>query len=189
MKKFVKRVLAARGMTSKRCAVVAMVAAAMITACGRTADNGASDRSDSGVAINVAATPPIADSPGAAEGHTVTVYKNPSCTCCSAWAEHIRKAGFPVVAIDTNDLEPVKRRYGVAPEQAACHTALVNGYVIEGHVPAADIRRLLAERPAITGLAVPGMPVGSPGMEGAYKQQYKVLAFTQGKRTTVFASH
>lgn len=166
-----------------------LLALATAVACTRTADNNASEASDTVSAVNVDATPPILDSLRAPDAQTVTVYKNPSCTCCSAWADHMRKAGFRVVTIDTNNLDVVKRRYGVAPEHAACHTALVNGYVIEGHVPAADVRRLLAERPSITGLAVPGMPVGSPGMEGVYKQRYQVLAFNRGKSTTVFASH
>lgn len=140
---------------------------------------------DTTAAVNVAATPrPAVDSALA-----VTVYKSPTCTCCTAWVDHVRQNGFAVVAIDTTDLEAVKRRYGVAPEHAACHTAIVGGYVVEGHVPADDIRRLLAQRPPVTGLAVPGMPVGSPGMEGAYKQAYEVLAFTRGKSTSVFARH
>lgn len=140
---------------------------------------------DTTAAVNVAATPrPATDS-----APVVTVYKSPTCTCCMAWVNHVRQSGFRVVAIDTSDLDAVKRRYGVASEHAACHTATVGGYVVEGHVPADDIRRLLAQRPAITGLAVPGMPVGSPGMEGAYRQAYEVLAFTRGGVTTVFAKH
>lgn len=168
---------------------ISLLALATAAACTRTAGDSAREASDTVSAVNVDATPSIVASLRAAETQTVTVYKNPSCTCCSAWADHMRKAGFRVVTIDTNNLDAVKRRYGVAPEHAACHTAVVNGYVIEGHVPAPDVRRLLAERPSITGLAVPGMPVGSPGMEGAYKQRYQVLAFTRGKSTTVFANH
>lgn len=119
----------------------------------------------------------------------VTVYKSPTCTCCTAWVDHVRRSGFTVIAIDTTDLDAVKRRHGVAPEHAACHTAIVGGYVVEGHAPASDIRRLLAERPAIRGLAVPGMPMGSPGMEGAYEQTYDVLAFSRGSPPRIFATH
>lgn len=140
---------------------------------------------DTTAAVNVAATPrPPADS-----ALVMTVYKSPTCGCCTAWVDHVRLNGFRVVAIDTNDVDTVKRRYGVAPEHSSCHTAIVGGYVVEGHVPAEDIRRLLAQRPPVSGLAVPGMPMGSPGMEGAYKQAYEVLTFTRGAGSTVFAKH
>ncbi|MDZ7748739.1 MAG: DUF411 domain-containing protein [Halofilum sp. (in: g-proteobacteria)] len=111
---------------------------------------------------------------------TMTVYKTATCGCCKAWVEHVRAAGFEVTARDVPYAELVerKREQGVDPALASCHTALVDGYVIEGHVPAADIRRLLGERPDIAGLAVPGMPVGSPGMEvGGRSEAYSVVAF------------
>ena len=107
----------------------------------------------------------------------VKVWKDPSCGCCSGWVEHLRGSGFTVEAIDTADLAAVKTALGVPDELAACHTAKIDSYVIEGHVPAAAIRRLLAERPAALGLAVPGMPVGSPGMEGGTPQPYDVVLF------------
>ena len=94
----------------------------------------------------------------------ITVYKTPSCGCCVKWVEYLRKEGFEVTAIDQRDLTPVKERAGVKPEMASCHTAMVDGYVIEGHVPAQAIRKLLEERPTTVGLAVPGMPNNSPGM-------------------------
>lgn len=119
----------------------------------------------------------------------VTVYKSPTCGCCTAWADHLRKEGFRVVAIDTSDLEPIKRRHDVPHALGSCHTAVVGDYVIEGHVPVADIRRLLAERPAIRGLAVPGMPQGSPGMETGVKDSYQVVSFTRDGKTAVFAHH
>lgn len=103
---------------------------------------------------------------------SVTVYKSPSCGCCEEWVEYLRREGFQVKAIDQPDHSAVKRRLGVAPELSSCHTALVDGYVIEGHVPAAPIRRLLTERPQTRGLTVPGMPLNSPGMgpmDGALK--------------------
>lgn len=95
----------------------------------------------------------------------VTVRKHPSCGCCSVWIEHLRDAGFPVQAQDVEDMATVKDAAGVPQAMASCHTAEVGGYFVEGHVPAADIARLLHERPAAKGLAVPGMPLGSPGME------------------------
>ncbi len=94
----------------------------------------------------------------------ITVYKTPTCGCCIKWVEYLRKEGFEVNAIDQRNLTPIKEQAGVKPEMASCHTAMVDGYVIEGHVPAQAIRRLLAERPTTVGLAVPGMPNNSPGM-------------------------
>ena len=101
----------------------------------------------------------------------------------------MKQAGFRVTVVDTSNLEPIKARYGILPGQGSCHTATVGGYVIEGHVPAADIRRLLSERPQVAGLAVPGMPAGSPGMEGPTAQRYDVLAFTRQGTSTVWAKH
>jgi hypothetical protein len=116
----------------------------------------------------------------------VTVTKDPSCGCCSAWVDHLRAAGFAAEVIETADLNRVKARLGVPRELAACHTAEVAGYVIEGHVPAEAIKRLLAEKPNAKGLAVPGMPVGSPGMEveGTDPDTYDVVLFGHGRRTT-----
>ena len=100
-----------------------------------------------------------------ADATTIQVYKTPTCGCCSKWIDHLRDAGFAVEATDLPDLSRLKAENGVARGLSSCHTALIEGYVLEGHVPASDIERLLAERPTITGLAVPGMPMGSPGME------------------------
>lgn len=120
----------------------------------------------------------------------ITVFKDPNCGCCKSWIDHLRKHGFEVSARDTSDLSGVKRT-GRVPEQLhSCHTAFVNGYVVEGHVPTADIQRLLREKPKVTGIAVPGMPVGSPGMEvGSRKEPYEVTAFTRDGSTRVFARH
>jgi hypothetical protein len=118
----------------------------------------------------------------------VQVYKSPTCGCCEKWVEHLRAEGFTVRTNDVPDVTPIKLENGVSPELSACHTAFVGGYVVEGHVPASDIRRLLAERPAVAGLAVPGMPVGSPGMEGPRPVPYEVMSFgAQGVR--VFSKH
>lgn len=128
-------------------------------------------------------------SSGALAGELITVYKSPTCGCCSAWIQHLRANGFTVQAHDTGRMNQVKQALGVRPQHASCHTAEVNGYVIEGHVPAADIHRLLREKPAIAGLTVPGMPMGSPGMEGAHKDPYQVLTFDAAGNSRVYADY
>ena len=127
----------------------------------------------------------------AARQSVIDVYKDPACGCCSLWVEHLRDHGFAVTARDTRDVAALKADSGVPREMQSCHTALVDGYVVEGHVPAEDVQRLLADRPAITGLAVPGMPIGSPGMEvaGMAPQPYDVMAFNEDGSAFVFASH
>lgn len=121
----------------------------------------------------------------------VDVYKSPTCGCCSKWVDHLRNAGFEVRTTDTRDLTDFKVSHSVPRHVESCHTALVAGYVVEGHVPASDIQRLLRERPAITGVGVPGMPIGSPGMEvpGTEAQPYDVIAFDENGHTDVFARH
>lgn len=117
----------------------------------------------------------------------VTVYKTASCGCCVLWAEHLQREGFLVRSIDVVDLAPYKRKAGVPAPLGACHTAFVGGYVIEGHVPGDAVKRLLAEKPAIAGLVVPGMPIGSPGMEmGARKDPYEILALSKDGTTAVY---
>ena len=119
----------------------------------------------------------------------VLVYKSPTCGCCTAWVDRIKAAGFEVTTRDVPDVEPIKARYGIPARLASCHTALVEGYALEGHVPPADVQRLLREKPKAVGLAVPGMPMGSPGMEGPYPaDRYDVLAFTKDGKTSVYAS-
>ena len=119
----------------------------------------------------------------------IVVYKSPTCGCCNKWIDHLRDEGFHVIAKNSNDVEKIKREQGVKLKHTSCHTALVEGYVIEGHVPASDIKRLLDEKPKITGLAVPGMPMGSPGMEGEYEDHYKVIAFTKGGSSKIFSKY
>lgn len=120
----------------------------------------------------------------------VTVFKDPNCGCCKEWIEHLRKHAFRVTAKDTNDVASIKRSGRVPSHLGSCHTAFIGGYVIEGHVPAEDIRRLLKEKPRVAGLAAPGMPVGSPGMEvGNRKDKYDVIAFNRDGSTQVFARH
>jgi hypothetical protein len=120
----------------------------------------------------------------------VAIYKTPTCGCCSLWVKHLEQNGFATKVTDMESLEDVKTTNNVPRQARSCHTAVVDGYAIEGHVPAADIQRLLKERPkGVIGLAVPGMPIGSPGMEvqGMTPQAYNVLAFDKSGQTTVFA--
>ena len=120
---------------------------------------------------------------------TITVYKDANCGCCKNWIEHLIKHGYRVDAKDSNEMTEIKLSLGVPEALTSCHTAVVNGYLIEGHVPAADIARLLKTKPKVAGLAVPGMPMGSPGMEGPRKQKYDVLSFDKAGKTKVFASY
>ena len=117
----------------------------------------------------------------------VVVYKSATCGCCTKWADHLRDAGFSVTTQDVANLSSVKLSHGVEREFASCHTALVDGYVVEGHVPADVVQRLLEERPAVVGLTVPGMPIGSPGMEGPNPEPYEILTFDSEGRTEVYA--
>jgi hypothetical protein len=124
-----------------------------------------------------------------AEASDVTVYKSPSCGCCGAWVTHLRANGFSVAVEDVEDLAAVKQRLGVPAPLQSCHTATVDGYVVEGHVPAVDIRRLLTERPGATGLAVPGMPIGSPGMEQADRREPYVTTLFGPDGQSIYARH
>ncbi len=126
---------------------------------------------------------------GPASADEIVVYKSPSCGCCGQWARHLRRSGFEVSVNDIDNVSPVKERAGVPVELESCHTAFVAGYVVEGHVPAQDIRRLLAERPDIEGLAVPGMPASAPGMDGPDREPYTVYSFNAAGRPAVYASY
>lgn len=130
----------------------------------------------------VALTVPL--SSAFAESPRILVHKDPNCGCCEGWVQHMKAAGFAVTVEEVADLEVVRKRLGVPSDLAACHTAEVGGYLIEGHVPAPALRKLLAERPSAAGLAVPGMPAGSPGMESGTPQKYDVVLFgAAGRRT------
>jgi len=119
----------------------------------------------------------------------VIVYKSPTCGCCKEWVSHLQENGFSVKVHDQHNMSPIKSELGVPLRLRSCHTAKVGDYVIEGHVPAQEISRLLKDKPQIDGLAVPGMPMGSPGMEGSRKDAYEVLTFQENGKTTVFASY
>jgi hypothetical protein len=118
----------------------------------------------------------------------VIVYKRPGCECCKKWIEHLEAAGFRVTAHDTSDLAGVWARFAVPPALTSCHTAVVDGYVVEGHVPVDVIQRLLKERPGLAGVAVPGMPAGSPGMESATPTHYRIFTFAKTGATAVYGS-
>jgi len=137
------------------------------------------------IAVATAAAPTVTS----ASKPTITVYKDPNCGCCRNWIEHLKKHGYAVDAKDTPDMAQIKSTLGVPTDLRSCHTAVVEGYLIEGHVPATDIDRLLAAKPQVKGLAVPGMPMGSPGMEGGTAQRYQVIAFDKSGKSRVFASH
>jgi len=136
-------------------------------------------------------SPAAGGAPASAEAPVITVYKSPTCGCCSSWVDHVKAAGFAVDVHDVDNLSDIKADAAVPANARSCHTAIVGGYAIEGHVPAATIQRLIKEKPAIAGLAVPGMPVGSPGMEvpGQPADRYDVIAFTADGKTSVYESH
>ena len=118
----------------------------------------------------------------------MTVYKSSTCGCCSKWVEHMQANGFEVKAIDVDDIDKVKHERGVPDSAASCHTAVVNGYVVEGHVPADAVLKVLKEKPAIAGIAVPGMPMGAPGMEvpSGQKAAYTIVSFDKTGKTAVY---
>jgi hypothetical protein len=119
----------------------------------------------------------------------VVVYKSPTCGCCAKWVDHMRANGFKVTVHDVENVDPVKTSNGVPASLASCHTALVQGYVVEGHVPADVVQRLLKEHPSIVGIAAPGMPAGAPGMEmGGRKDKLDIIAFDKAGHTSVYTS-
>lgn len=132
-----------------------------------------------------------ADGQPADPGTAITVYKSASCGCCAKWVDHLRANGFAPAVHDEENMDAIKDDMGVPGDVRSCHTALLDRYLIEGHVPAGDLRRLLREHPAVAGLAVPGMPKSTPGMAvpGDAPEPYEVVAFTQAGKTTVFAKH
>lgn len=126
----------------------------------------------------------------AANAAQLTVHKSPTCGCCAKWIEHVEKHGFQVKVIETEDMAGVKKRLGVPDELVSCHTTEAGGYFIEGHVPAADIKRLLAQKPKAAGIAVPGMPAGSPGMDmGGLRQPYATLLVSKAGKPSLYVQH
>lgn len=127
----------------------------------------------------------------AARAKEITVYKTPWCGCCGGWVKHLQAAGFTTTVVEVHDLAPVRARYGIPFELSSCHTGVAEGYAFEGHVPAADVLRLLKEKPKAIGLAVPGMPIGSPGMEipNAPAETFDTLLLLKDGATRVYARH
>ncbi len=119
----------------------------------------------------------------------MTVYKTTTCGCCMKWVEHLRANGFEVTVQEVPSTSEYSRRHGVPDALRSCHVGILEGYAIEGHVPAAEIHRLLKERPEAKGLAVPGMPLGSPGMEGSRRDPYSVVLFEAAGRTSVYRAY
>jgi hypothetical protein len=121
----------------------------------------------------------------------MTVYKSPTCGCCTLWVQHLEKAGFEVTEINTPQMSPIKQQFSVPAALGSCHTATVGGYFVEGHVPAADVKRLLQEKPDVFGIGVPGMPMGSPGMESpsGETQPYSVSQVNKDGSLSIFSSH
>lgn len=163
---------------------------AVLAACGNTGEARQSGATPGNTAQTPeAAAPAAAAQTPAADAPLAVVYKSPTCGCCNNWVEHMRQNGFRVETHDQDDVTPVKDEGHVPVNGRSCHTARVGGYVIEGHVPADLVKKLLAEHPSdVAGLTVPGMVTGSPGMEGPDPQHYDVIAFTRDGQTRVYAS-
>ncbi|BAV97965.1 conserved hypothetical protein [Lysobacter enzymogenes] len=179
-------------MTITRLICAAALLASTSLALGACTDSHSSQGGSTAVPTAVAKAAPQAAPAGApAALPHVVVHKSPSCGCCGVWVEHLRQAGFTVAVENQDNLHPIKERLGVPHGKGSCHTAEVGGYVVEGHVPAGDIKRLLAEKPDAKGLALPGMPMGSPGMEmpDGRAEPYTVELIGRDGGTTAFASH
>jgi len=120
----------------------------------------------------------------------ILVYRSPTCSCCGKWLEHMKQNNFEVKDIVTEDMDQIKAKLGVPKQLASCHTAVIDGYVVEGHVPAADIEKMLKDKPKIAGLSVPGMPMGTPGMEmGGRKDPYQVISFDKDNNQQIYNSY
>ena len=142
-----------------------------------------------GVLMAMLVVAPAAPAQQSAPLPLMKVWKTPTCGCCGQWVKHMEDAGFRVEVTDVDDVDPVKKANGLPLNLASCHTALVGGYVVEGHVPASDVRRLLREKPAILGLSAPGMPAGSPGMDIPGSPPYDVLRVAKDGTASVYATH
>jgi hypothetical protein len=177
----------------RSCLPVARSAALLLfAACATSGDDAASGDSATVAPPAAGATAPSAAQTAAAlqiDSLIMTVYKTPTCGCCRAWVDHVRANGFRATTTDLADVAPVKNTHKVPANLVSCHTALIGGYVVEGHVPADDIKRLLAERPDIIGIAAPGMPSGSPGMENGQIDRYDVIAIGKDGSRKVWATH
>jgi hypothetical protein len=175
---------------ARRQLCLSIIAASVLSACSTASDRDATDSIPAPAApSNVAAANAPGSAGAAVDSLLMAVYKTPTCGCCRLWVDHVRHAGFHATTTDVADVGPVKATHRVPADLQSCHTALIGGYVVEGHVPAADIQRLLKERPDIIGIAVPGMPSGSPGMENGQTDKYEVIAIGKDGSRKVFATH
>jgi len=174
-------------MSYKQISGLAIAMAFAASACSDPKAEPATRLGPPGEKVVVASAPSVVSATSVPSSTPIKVYKTPQCGCCKQWVAHLEEAGFKVEVVDMPDLSAVKTKYGVKPELQACHTAVVGNYTIEGHVPADLIVKMLNEKPAIAGLAVPGMPSGSPGMEGGMKESYDVLSFDKTGHTSVYA--
>jgi hypothetical protein len=167
-----------------------LLALAVSAACNRAGGADTAPQNDTPAGASAPQATQAAAQPEKGPPVRMVVYKTSTCGCCRSWVDHVQAAGFQVEVHDMPDVAPVKNEHGLPQHLASCHTALVDGYVIEGHVPADVIRRLLSERPQVAGIAVPGMPVGSPGMEvpGGRKDPYDVIAFARDGKVSVYES-
>jgi hypothetical protein len=176
----------------KRAKRLSVALAALLFSAAAVAHHGEEPAGHAATAPKAApAAPARADRSPVARLPLVVVHKSPTCGCCGKWVDHLRAAGFTVQVRDEADMNAVKERVGVPPAKGSCHTAEVGGYFIEGHVPAADVQRLLKEKPVARGLTAPGMPIGSPGMEvpSGEKQPYAVLLVKKDGTTVEYARH
>lgn len=170
--------------------VLTLAPAITLSACSRTPEPSPQPRTGAAQATKaVHAIQP--EAPATTELPLAIVHKSPTCGCCGLWVEHLQKAGFRVELRDADNLNPVKERVGVPYGKGSCHTAEIGGYFVEGHVPAGDIKRLLAEKPNAKGLVLPGMPLGSPGMEvpSGEVQSYTVELVQHDGTTVAYARH
>lgn len=165
--------------------VVLLGSALLVSACNAATGNGSSATHTASAAAATPAASATSSLP------LITVHKSPDCGCCGVWVDHVRQAGFPVKVNDTDEMLVIKQRLGIPGDMLSCHTAEIDGYVVEGHVPIQDIKRLLSERPQARGLLLPGMPIGSPGMESpdGYRQRFVVGLLEQDGEVSRFAEH
>jgi hypothetical protein len=161
--------------------ILSLASAAALAACSPSTP----EAEPAGSAV---APAPVSTAASGSDSTTLVVYKESTCPCCNAWVDYMRNNGFRVVTYNVSDLDAVKQKHAIASNLQSCHTTEVGGYYVEGHVPADLVRKLLAERPRIAGITVPGMPVGSPGMEVGPPEPYDILSVDSAGRTAVFGS-
>lgn len=164
-----------------RSLILVLTSAAVLAACSPSAP-------EVEPAASEATPPPVLAAETPSDSTTLVVYKEATCPCCNAWVDYMRDNGFRVVPHNVSDLDAVKRKHNIAGNLQSCHTTEVGGYYVEGHVPVDLVRKLLSERPRVAGITVPGMPIGSPGMEVGPPEPYDILSVDSAGRTATFGS-